>query len=135
MPKKDLPNKKPKMLLGKCLLWLDYNWVNLQTYFLVHKTFCEIIFIFVYILEQVAFILALFFLNNIYFTVIAIYTAILIGTIGLERALMNFRINTLKENVFEQTHIIMDMGGEIKNITKRNKELEVGILEYIKEER
>ena len=129
MPKeKSLKKEKPKMLSGKIFLWLHKNWTNHKIFFLRHKTFFEIIFLISYGLEQVLVILALIRWTEHFFTVIAIYTAILISTIGLERTLMNFRYGDLREKSFEQTHTIMEMAKESRKITKRNKELEIAYL-------
>ena len=114
-----------KRLSNKALVWLNTNWNQLREFFLMHKHFCEIVFQLFYIIGQVFVIILLLIWEEYFFVIIAIYTAILIGAMGIERTLMNARYIDLKDQTFRQSQISMELQNEIKSITKRNKELEV----------
>ena len=118
----------PKTLTGKALYPLDMNWCNCKKFFLRHKTFFEICFIFLYGLEQILLILGLIFLGEYFFSIIALYTAILMTTIGVERTLMNSRFSHYKIKSSQQTQMVFELEKEIKKITKQNRELEIAYL-------
>ena len=84
-------------LNGLFFKWMDRFWVNLRSFFYGHKTLQDILFLFLYSIEQLTLLFTVMKCPEHSFLIVGIFIVIFLFTLNFERICMESRYSKYKE--------------------------------------
>ncbi len=108
---------------GRIFLRMEKFWFNLRYFFYGHKTLFDVIFLFLYFVEQTALIYLILIKPENAHIYAGVFALLFITTISFEKICMESRYRTLNENIIIHKIELNEIDKEYNFLVDENKKL------------